>query len=106
MQTLNDYSFQTFHFDFVSTIQLTPGETYTLSIVGSGSFAAEASVENQYAAGALVSGGGSGLFGGDHDLVFTEGLHSEPVPSPSSLAALLGMGLMGLVTAQRKRKRA
>lgn len=96
--------FQAYHFDFISTVALTPGSTYTLSIISTQLFSIESSGDNSYASGAMVNANGDGIFGGDLDFVFTEGLHSSPVPEPASLAMWSVMGGIGFMARRRRKK--
>ena len=77
-------------FDLLSTVALTPGNIYTLSLSDStGSFGSLESTVNPYAGGdVFVDGSEESSF----DTVFTEGT-STPEPSSFLLLALCGLGL-------------
>lgn len=86
-------------FDFSSTVPLTPGTTYALTLVST-------SGGNLFLAGMLGGGysGGDAVFGGSLstiDFLFSEGLHS-PVPEPGSLL-LLGVALGGVLLRRPRR---
>jgi len=89
------------HFDFPTTIPLTPGQPYVLQLEIQGQSSFNVTYEDQYPGGRayfktldLVN---LELFFPGFDLVFTEGLH---VPEPSS-TCLLGVFAVGVL---RKRK--
>lgn len=84
----------TYHFDFSSTVPLTPGQEYVLVIqTSSVNLNVDATNTDPYAGGQVLLSSLSSPTFASWDFVFTTGLHSLPEPSTT---LLLGFGLLGL----------
>jgi hypothetical protein len=84
--------FEIVHFDLLTPVSLTPGNTYTLFVSAlSGTFGQQFDVGDPYAGGFAFDQGG--FAASNVDLVFTEGL---TVPEPSALW-LSGTGFLGVL---------
>jgi len=91
-----------YHFDFVSPINLTPGNQYSLRLNSLAFvFFAMSSNTNTYAGGTKLDNLGNPL---TIDLNFIEGLHaSNAAPEPRTLvSALLGLLSLGMVRGRRR----
>lgn len=99
---------QVIHFDFASTVALTPGQTYVARLHNlSGQLFVRHTQGNAYTGGQFLHQGFAPSTFSGTDLVFREGLHAQltPVPEPATLA-LWGVGVVaaGAVTRLRRRR--
>jgi len=83
------------HFDFPSTIALTPGNVYAAELVGTTGFSGTFSDGDRYPLGQSLA-----FLTSAQDLIFTEGLH---VPEPAS-AILAAAGFFSLSLIARGRR--
>jgi hypothetical protein len=98
---------QVIHFDFASTVALTPGQTYVARLHNlSGQLFVRHTQGNAYTGGQFLHQGFAPSTFSGTDLVFREGLHAQlnPVPEPTTLA-LWGVGIAGTAAVVRLRHR-
>ncbi len=100
----------THHFDFSSTVALTPGNIYVAQLE---LLSGDPSVliipfnnSNPYGGGQALmwQNTATGLANVDFD--FREGLHASAVPEPTTLGIWGGLALAGLLVARRRKRRA
>lgn len=103
--TITNSTAQTIHFDLLTSPVLIPGNFYSfkIALMGGDRYGALYSALNPYLDGTMFVGDDTPRE--SYDLVFTEGLHSAPVPEPATIL-LMGIGtvLVGFAGARAKKK--
>jgi hypothetical protein len=99
--TITNSTFATTHFDFPSTIALTPGILHSFRLTHLGGAALWMNVTGSYYNGGIPRNP-DGTPYQQFDLSFTEGLHADAVPEPATLL-MMGTGLLGLARLRHRR---